>query len=167
MTLNGGAGGQTFTVQNFTGGGTVTLNGGAGSDTFALGTGFGTVTVNADGGANDLLDLSGLTGTIDHPNDTTFTNARLDGDDQRLGARAHRHHARERRRPITSKVDQLLDKVSDVVAAVDTAGNALGSILPLLDPSVAASVDKLVKLVDSFCRREVRGRHRPRQRSPR
>ena len=151
VTLNGGAGGQTFTVQSFTGGGTVTLNGGAGSDTFALGTGFGTVTVNADGGANDLLDLSGLSGTVAHPNDTTFTNA---GSTATISGSAPEHIDIKLggglAADVTSKVDQLLDKVSDVVAAVDTAGNALGSILPLLDPSIAASVDKLVKLVDSF-----------------
>ncbi|HET7129920.1 MAG TPA: hypothetical protein VFJ93_12675, partial [Gaiellaceae bacterium] len=146
--LSGGQlqiGGKAITLASI---GARSITAGAGDNTFAFSDGFGTATLTG-GGGSDTLDLRGLTG-ITHATDLLFGDT--GGDSLTLVAPAPDHidFTLVSAASVVTKVDDLLGKVSDVVSAVDTAGNALSSVLPLLDPSVAGSVDKIVKLVDSF-----------------
>ncbi len=127
------------------------VHGGAGDNTFSFTDNFGDATVTT-GGGSDTLDFTGLTASepVTHPTDTTFGDATGDTLTISNPKPDHIDFTLVSASSLVTKVDQILDKVAAVVSAVDTAGNALSSVLPLLDPSIAGSVDKIVKLVDSF-----------------
>ena len=172
LTINGGAGNDTVSVtsdSNMSLSSTtlhydsrdvtlasvesVDLTGGSGNNAFAFSDGFGSATV-ATGGGSDTLDFTGLTG-VTHPTDTTFGDAGSDTLTLSSSPPDHIDLSLQTTGPGTNfneatDLTGVVNTLRDVVKGVDNNTSALSTLLPLLDPSTAPSLDRLVKLTSSF-----------------
>ena len=120
-------------------------------NTYILDNGFGNVVIKGD--TSDTLDFTANT----HPiafDGTTFTDA--PGTDQlTFGNSTVPSHIDVRLTPgtnfdPTADITNVVNKLKDVVTAVDNGVSALSTTLPLLDPGTQPTLDRLSKLISSF-----------------
>ena len=147
--LNGASGADTFDLHDLGGyTGTITIAGNGGADTYQLGDHFGQVSIT--GTAADTLDFTNNTGTISYDG-SAFTDTT--GDSATTSGMANGHidvsFAGGVGNTIKSDVASMLESVKSAVTTVDAAGNALSTLLPLLNPASGGSIDKLISVVES------------------
>src|SRR5262249_52537048 len=147
VTLTGGEGGSTFTLDPSLGaaGVPVTIDGSAGNNNYKVGDSFGNVNIST--GSGDTLDFTNGAGTsaaIGHPDASTFTSST--GTLTVAGAAPQIDIGLSNPTAFTGGIKTAIDTISTTIDTAASSAPQLAAPIPLLDPTTVPSIDALVGL---------------------